>query len=97
MANSDVSKELEMRLLEIIMAVEDGLYTPEEAVNEFQNLKKDVGNIKKGMEKMNVPLLPDYALPEYTLADFQKIRESAFSDYESDAFLEPFEDEEEEY
>jgi hypothetical protein len=75
-ANRGTLTEPQRRLLEIISSVENGIYTPEEAVTEFQDIKRD-------MEKAGLPLAPEYALAEYTLADFQRIRENALASYES--------------
>jgi len=67
--------EAQRRLLEIIGAVEFGINSPQEAVNELNDLKKAAA---------------DAGLPfkaAYELSDFQKIRTDELSDYESSGEL----------
>ena len=64
-------KNMESRLSEIILSVEDGEYSPEEALAQFNDLKADV-------EKTNLRFAADY-----TLADFRRIQVNALSTFEA--------------
>ena len=63
------SKDVEQSLLEIIDMVQSQLYTPAEALESFQSLKKQA---KDAGIKVTT---------EYTLGDFILIRENALSTY----------------
>ena len=87
MANNFTRRDAEERLLDIIEGTEDGFYTPEEA-------SREVGYLERDAERAGLNYKTDY-----TLEDFQKIRESALSNYllsdEDEIFPAEFEDEEE--
>lgn len=63
--------EAQRLLLGIITSVESGVTTPEDAVEELNDLREKTG-------KTGLPFKADYVL-----ADFAKIRENYISQYES--------------
>ncbi len=69
--------EAQRLLLGIITSVESGVTTPEEAVEELNDLREKAG-------KAGIPFKADY-----TLTDFEKIRENYVSTYESSSSYEP--------
>jgi len=70
--------EAQRLLLGIITSVEAGVTTPEEAVDELNDLREKAG-------KAGIPFKVDYVL-----ADFVKIRENYVSTYDtSEPYVEP--------
>jgi hypothetical protein len=69
--------EIQRTLLGIIVAVESGVTTPEEAVDELNKLKAKAA--KAGLNFR----------ADYLLADFQEIRKNSISSYESSTYVEP--------